>query len=167
MSGFDIEVRYSEEHRGLTRPGAIREWLNAFADAAARPAPMLEKIGASLVESTRKRFDTETAPDGSRWARNSPVTIARKGFDRPLTETGALRASIRWELLGSGKAVNVGSDLVYAAVQQFGARQGQFGSTRRGSPIPWGDIPARPYLGRSEEDQRMIFAAMRDFLGLS
>ncbi len=41
--------------------------------------------------------------------------------------------------------VLVGSSLIYAAVQQLGAKKGSFGKSRRSS-IPWGDIPARPFL---------------------
>jgi rhamnose transport system permease protein len=48
----------------------------------------------------------------------------------------------------------VASPAIYGAVMQFGAAQGAFGTTARGAPIPWGSIPARPFLGRSEEVRR-------------
>jgi phage gpG-like protein len=42
--------------------------------------------------------------------------------------------------------VVISSTMVYAAPQQFGAKQGQFGRDKRNHPIPWGDIPARPFF---------------------
>jgi phage gpG-like protein len=60
--------------------------------------------------------------------------------------------------------VEVGSSLEYAAVQQFGARQGQLGRTRRGAPIPWGDIPPRPFLGLSAADRQEILGILAEHL---
>ena len=57
---------------------------------------------------------------------------------------------------------------MYAAVQQFGARAGSLwsGKDRRGrnAKAPWGDIPARPYLGLSAKDERNIMEIVRDYL---
>ena len=61
----------------------------------------------------------------------------------------------------------VGSSLEYAAVQQFGARRGEFGRTRRGAPIPWGDIPARPFLGVSRVDRVEILDILAGYLALT
>jgi len=58
----------------------------------------------------------------------------------------------------------VGSVLEYAAVQQFGAKKGAFGRTRRGAPIPWGDIPPRPFLGLSDADRRSILDLIAEHL---
>lgn len=58
----------------------------------------------------------------------------------------------------------MGSNLIYAAVQQFGAGKGQFGNMANGSPIPWGNIPARPFLGISPEDETNILALIADFI---
>jgi len=49
-------------------------------------------------------------------------------------------------------------------VQQFGAKKGQFGKTRRGAPIPWGNIPARPFLGVSVSDRSDILAILAEHL---
>ncbi len=40
----------------------------------------------------------------------------------------------------------IGTDAKYGAVQQLGAKRSDY-------PHLWGDIPARPYLGLSEEDR--------------
>ena len=36
--------------------------------------------------------------------------------------------------------------------------------TRRGAPIPWGNIPARPYLGLSADDETEVVRILRDYL---
>jgi phage gpG-like protein len=58
----------------------------------------------------------------------------------------------------------LGSSLIYAAVQQFGAQAGAFGRTKRGAPIPWGNIPARPFLGLSTKDQANIVDIVAEYL---
>lgn len=60
--------------------------------------------------------------------------------------------------------VEVGTALEYATTQQFGAKQGSLGRTRRGAPIPWGDIPPRPFLGLSPKDRDNVLAILRKYL---
>lgn len=138
---------------------AIGELLERIAD----PRPALEEIGEVLVASTKRRFGSETDPQGNRWAPNSQVTLARKRNPKILTEEGFLGDTIHAQLQGK-RAVAVGSNLVYAATHQFGARQGAFGSTARGAPIPWGEIPPRPFLGLSDEDGERVLEILRDHL---
>ena len=57
-----------------------------------------------------------------------------------------------------------GSPMVYAAAMQFGAAQGAFGRTRRNGPIPWGNIPARPFLGISADDETNILGALAGWI---
>ncbi len=52
--------------------------------------------------------------------------------------------------------MEIGSPSIYAGTHQFGAAKGAFGSTSKGAPIPWGDIPARPFLGLSDADEADI-----------
>lgn len=145
--------------------------------------PVLRGIGEVLIKSTKRRFATGTAPDGTPWAPNSPVTydrlatwhLTKKG---KLSKAGAARLAGKKPLIGEtrrlssqinavlqGDALLVGSPMEYAATQQFGAEQGEFGTTRRGGPIPWGDIPARPFLGLSEADKRHILEIVAEALG--
>lgn len=58
----------------------------------------------------------------------------------------------------------VGSPLIYADTHQFGAPKGSFGSTSRGSPIPWGDIPTREFLGLSDTNADEVREIMADYL---
>lgn len=143
----------------------VRAMLAKLAKRGANPGPLLKEIGEELVDSTLKRFETSTAPDGARWAPNRPSTLARwrGGSKNPLIGEGrALSTQIRYRV--ADNAVIIGSPMKYAAVQQFGAKKGAFGSSRRGSPIPWGDIPARPFLGVSADDRKTIAAIIRAHL---
>ncbi len=63
---------------------AVTQMLQRLIDAGQNPSLALKEIGEDLVESTKRRFETQTAPDGSRWERNAPSTIKRKGRDQPL-----------------------------------------------------------------------------------
>lgn len=140
----------------------VLDALNRLIEAGANPRPVLLEIGEDLLLFTKRRFVTQTGPDGAGWAANSPITLAIKGAKPPLIDERTLSQQIFYQVTGA--TLELGSNLVYAAVQQFGAAQGSFGHTRRGAPIPWGDIPARPYLGVSEEDEQTILAVISDYL---
>ncbi|HID48327.1 MAG TPA: phage virion morphogenesis protein [Chromatiales bacterium] len=125
--------------------------------------PAMRDIGEYLVQSTKERFAEGRAPDGASWAPNRPATLARKKGSRPLIgESKRLSGEIFHRPGRDG--VEVGSALEYAAVHQFGAKKGKFGKTQKGRPIPWGDIPARPFLGLSDADRDEIVAILREHL---
>ncbi len=144
---------------------ALVRQLGDLIGALTNPEPALRSIGEELQRTTQERFDQgqKQAPDGTPWARNSPVTIARKGRDNPLYQRGNLQNTIRYQLRGA-TGVEVGTNLVYGAAQQFGMVKGYAGRTRRGAPIPWGNIPARPYLGLSADDETEVVRILRDYL---
>lgn len=143
--------------------------------------PLMRDLGEHLVETTKRRFDTSTAPDGSPWAPNTETTYLRylgnfnSGFgkDGRINNKGAARAAAKKPLIGETRSlsttinylpgdsfVEIGSPMVYAAVQQFGARAGSF----TGGKSPWGDIPARPFLGLSGEDEVEIGRTVSRYL---
>lgn len=156
---------------------AVIDALERLARSAANPRPALLAIGESLVVSTKKRFETSTAPDGTRWAPNSQATylmhlggaksnhrkdgrINSRGAEKvmgkkPLIRIGVLSQQISCAVDGNG--LRVGSPMEYAAMQQFGGKKSQF-------PNLWGDIPARPFLGVSDADEQMIVDTVGDYL---
>lgn len=177
MSSFSVNVDDEQ----------VRAALQRLRGRAENLSPLMQRIGELLVESTQDRFSTATAPDGSAWAPNTETTITRylgltrgnhkkdgslskKGAARgaakkPLTgETGELRRQIHYRVIGN--SLEVGSSMEYAAVQQFGRKKGESGSDRRGRPIPWGDIPARPFIGLSDDDKSGIEQSISDYLRL-
>lgn len=132
--------------------------------------PVMQEIGEQMVTTTKARFAAGEAPDGTKWAPKAQATLdsyARRGqrIDiRPLFgETGMLASQIFYE--AAADSVEIGSNLIYAAAQQFGAAQGAFGADKAGHPIPWGTIPSRPFLGVSESDETTIIQIISDWLG--
>lgn len=131
--------------------------------ALENPLPLMQDLGEYFVDSTTKRFPTGTAPDGSVWAPKSPVTIAAQGgrktnrLDvRPLFgPSGALSSTISYEAFAD--RVEWGSPMVYAAMQQFGGAKSAF-------PHLWGNIPARPFLGISAEDETNVLDIIGEYL---
>jgi phage virion morphogenesis protein len=138
--------------------------LRELVERVENPAPCLAAMGEKLMESTKQRFVTKTAPDGTHWDDNKESTIARKGRNDPLVDSGNLNQQFDREL-PDAHTLLLFSTMEYAAVQQFGAEQGLFGvGENSGLPIPFGDIPARPFLGVSDDDGVMMLQMMRDFL---
>lgn len=140
----------------------VLQQLERLSKGAANPRPALLAIGESLVESTKKRFGSSSAPDGKPWAANSALTLKRKRGSKPLVNEGTLRDQIGY--VESGNQLTIFSSMIYAATQQFGAKQGAFGRSRRNTPIPWGTIPARPFLGVSNDDEKMIVETVSEYL---
>ncbi|WP_172298337.1 phage virion morphogenesis protein [Pseudoruegeria sp. HB172150] len=136
--------------------------------------PLMQDLGEALVNSTEDRFPEGRAPDGTPWAPKSQATIdayrrregktanARVDFRPLFGPSGRLSSEIHWQ--AGPNSVEIGSSLIYAAVDQFGAAKGQFGTTSKGSPIPWGDIPARPFLGISEGDRSALTLIIEGYL---
>lgn len=142
---------------------AIRRLLRAGADLS----PAMRTIADHLAASTRQTFDDETAPDGSPWQKLKPSTIKqreRSGYVpiNILGRSGDLKASIIGQ--SDASSVVVGTDRIYATTHQFGAKKGVFGKTKRGAPIPWGDIPARPFLGVNANQEENIQQIVLDYI---
>ncbi|SDY55280.1 phage virion morphogenesis protein [Citreimonas salinaria] len=131
--------------------------------------PLMVDIGEEMLSRTDQNFLTATAPDGTPWAPRSQTTLdAYARRNPPVTGIGTLRLTdtmrktINYEA-GPGH-VDWGSNAIQAAVMQFGAAKGAFGTTARGSSIPWGAIPARPFVGVGPDDETAILAVIGDWL---
>ncbi|MCS4534242.1 phage virion morphogenesis protein [Neisseria montereyensis] len=112
----------------------------------------LDAVAALLENSTRKRFETKTAPDGSKWAGLSLWTLyaktAKNGRTRGsiLVDRGDLLKSITSHATES--MAEVGTDRVYAAYLQTGTAK----------------MPAREIFGLSEQDHSDIRASLGEWL---
>ncbi|GHC22310.1 virion morphogenesis protein [Gemmobacter nanjingensis] len=140
--------------------------FSGLRDALSDMTVLMDNMGRVLVSSARSRIDTTNrAPDGSLWPQSQR---AREHGGKTLYETGLLLGSINaW---AGTDHVMVGSNAPYARIHQEGAEQGQFGaragrtrpSTKRPKSqdyffmLPWGDIPARPYIGLSQDDEATV-----------
>lgn len=157
-----LEFRFrDEELQAMAR--AMRERLSRI-----RFQPLLTAIGNELVTSVSRRFETGTAPDGSRWPES--LRVKHKG-GQTLIKSGRLRDSIA----GNGpqvtaRSVEIGTNLEYAAIHQFGgnipphvirARRAKAlripgVGFRKSVNHPGSSMPARPYLGLSDTDEKVI-----------
>lgn len=138
-------------------------------------SPLMNEIGMAMVASTEKRFKDTEAPDGSKWAPRSATTLkhyerTKQKFGPVLHKTGTLSQTIFHQY--DHASVSFGSNAIYAAVMQFGAGQGAFGAAigkdKRGRDhfhtIPWGNIPARPFIGISDSDRTNIVDTVAEWL---
>lgn len=141
-----------------------RKALAELARLIGNPEPALRDIGAYLERSHDERFAAGEAPDGSKWAplSESYRAIKPQHQDKVLVLEGHLRNSLHYQIEDDG--LLFGTDRIYGAVHQFDAAKGSFGTTRRGSPIPWGDIPARPFLGLSDADLEEIASIIEEHI---
>lgn len=143
--------------------------LARIAAAMTDMTPVMQDIGEALVISTQDRFTESVSPDGTAFAPRSPTTLdAYKARGdvvdfRPLIGPSKALSGTIFPHAGAD-FVEVGSGREYAAVMQFGAAKGAFGRTKRGAPIPWGNIPARPFLGLSEQDRLNIVDVVEEWL---
>jgi phage virion morphogenesis protein len=159
MTIIRIDVRSEEASRLLDEMQRRTGDLN----------PVLKGIGDILVSSTQQRFVDQKGPDGNPWAALSPVTLARRrggGIGANiLRDTGRLASSVNYKV--SGGSIDLGTNVIYAGTHQYGARKGAYGKTKRNSPIPWGDIPARPMFGYSDQDQQDVLELIERYLNAS
>jgi phage gpG-like protein len=141
--------------------------LQAVREALEDPSEAMADVGELLLNSSQDRMLRGENPDGSPFAPRAPATLARYAklglsFGAPLNVSGDLRNHLFYEASKDG--VEYGSNAIQAAVMQFGAEKGAFGSASNGSSIPWGDIPAREFIGISDEDQANIVLELEEWL---
>jgi len=165
--------------------GEVGTALQSLYDALGNIDPVLKEIGEVLVDSTKQRFKTATAPDGTEWEDNAEVTILRylrfksgkTSFKKKggLTKKGRQRFASKRPGTGESKklgeqifynvkngVLEVGSPLIYSATFHFGAKKGQYGKG-----VPWGKIPGRKVVGLSKEDQTSINDIIPRYLGFA
>lgn len=144
----------------------IRDAITLLGDMT----PVYTDIGEYMLNATRQRFISGTAPDGTGWAAKSEATLERYkrlgygSLNKPLKGPSG-RLSREIQRFVSRDGVIIGSSLIYARVMNEGAARGAFGNNAAGRPIPWGRIPARQWLGISKEEDAGIVAIVEEHLG--
>lgn len=131
--------------------------------------PLHEDIADHVAEATKQRFKQGVDPDGVAWKPKSPVTLAlykaRGDGLRPDPLIGpSKRLSTEIARFANAQGAEIGSSLEYSAVMQDGVKKGAFGRDSRNHPLPWGDIPARVWLGLSEADEAAIVDIADNYL---
>ena len=153
------------------KPEGDAPYIRALREAARRAgdlSPLMGSIGLGLEGSVRDRFsETSLAPDGTPWPPSIEATIEGR---RTLVKSGNLADSITCR--ADRQSVEVGSNVLYAAVHQRGATIRKKHAPKLVFAIAGvvytadeATIPARPFLGVSEEDGEMILEEATDYLG--
>lgn len=155
MAGIELRHEIRDEQ--------VAEMLGRMRRNVENLRPALLEIGEHLQGAVEERFRTETDPEGNPWEPLSAFTLANKRNDQILTESGGsgLRGSIHYQV---GKNVlEQGTNKIYGAIHQLGGTiRAKGGSLAIGRPdgafalVKQVTIPARPYLGLSDEDRQVI-----------
>lgn len=140
--------------------------LGRLAHAVEDRASLLDVLGEYLESATIERFDREEAPDGTAWSKS---IRAREEGGKTLSNDGYLKGSITHNVRGD--TIEVGTNLIYGGVHQFGATIKAKNADRLAFFLPGGlgfvrplevEIPARPYLGIGAEDEAELLALTED-----
>lgn len=124
---------------------------------------LLAGVQENFLQSGRENNSSGT------WKPLSPVTLERRGRYRNspiLRVKNLLYQSLQQS--HDDKSAVVGTNMKYAATMHFGAKKGEFGSYRGPSgtwkprPIPWGDIPARPYMTATDQEIEDIIDFLKE-----
>lgn len=152
MSSVNVNVE-GDVQRLMKRLGRI---------AGADKAGINNAIAEGLRTSTIERFQAEKSPEGKKWKQS---IRAREEGGKTLTKSTALRSSIHSEASADGLAI--GTNDIRAATHHFGDTRiikakrkkalrfrinGRWVSKKEVKVT----IPARPFLGVSEEDEEEI-----------
>lgn len=154
-----IEIDDSELQAALSGLGA----------AAADMTPLMLELGAYVESSTQLRFRAGAGPDGDPWP-PSIRAIAEGG--RTLRDSGRLRDSFQ-RGPPSRHRVEVGTNVIYAAIHQFGGTIRPRSAPALHFPLPGGGwvrtdqvtIPARPFAGVDADDLGQMRRIVTDYLG--
>lgn len=149
---------------------AILDVLQRLYAATGDLRPALKNIGEYEAPATKDRIAKGVTPEGLPFAPLDPLYAAtKKGPGILRGESGDL-ASIVYQLAGDD-SVEIGNDTPHGAIHQFGgvirpknAAALVFSLGGRTVFASQVTIPARPYLGVSEEDEREILAIVADYL---
>lgn len=122
--------------------------------------PLMDEVGALGESQTKRRIDEEkTAPDGTAWPSWSESYAATRHPGQSLLVAGGfLLDSVEYVVGISGDYVEWGSNMVYAGAHQHGLDMSLVGSHRRIT------IPARPFLGLSDENEEDLAVLVDDFV---
>lgn len=145
MAGASIQVDFQDQQ--------VQRVLAELLHRAEDLTEAFEGIGIYLSGSHDERWDDQQSPDGAPWAPLSPKYQQRKkrNRDKILVLDELLQGSLAFN--ASKDSVEFGTNLIYGATHQFGD------DSR--------NIPARPFLGISEDDEAEILEILRDYLALA
>ena len=123
--------------------------------------PVMQEAALYMKNSTVNRIErSKTGPDGERWAALSDVTAQLKGHSQPLFASGEMSRGIDIQDV-SNDGFMIISSAPHSSYMQRGVKKvrGAFKSKR---PSP--QIPARKFMGFSDENVRRISKMIRNHI---
>jgi phage gpG-like protein len=175
MAGVTFTIDIKDE--------GVKQMLAAISSRLGNLAPAMKLIGEIVTESVQRNFMQHRSPEGAPWKPLSPAYAAWKGgakgrsADDILILNRILLGSIHPTPAANKVTISTGSNIVYAAIHQFGgpikrrsglpvqkvARSGREHFARRAANRTF-TMPARPYLGVRDEDWTEIKDALTNYL---
>jgi len=185
MAGVSLNIKINDH--------GVQKLLNDIQRRMGNLTPVMKIIGQIVRTSIVRNFEKGGRP--TKWKPLSTATQARrKGRAKILMDRGmggGLAGSIHDR--AEKDKVTIGTNKIYAATHQFGAKKGSFGTIEAnikthlrkmtqafGRPVkprkvtvrahtrkmklPWGDIPARPFMAVQPEDWDEIRESLNDFI---
>lgn len=169
----------------------VLKGLEELKKKAVNTQSLMLQIAEDMKTKTDMRFRHSKDPNCVMWEplKESTVSRRRKGSSKPLVDTGELRGSISSK--ATKDAAIVGTNKEYAAMQNFGAKRGELGITpveetvrahkrrrrktnemadvrqhRRTRRVasPWDDVPARRFIGFSNNQRRDYATLIKKYL---
>lgn len=135
--GFDVEINFE----GLS---LAEDAVRRIRERAFDLSIPLRAGGVHMMGAIRRNFKVGGRP--TKWAPLKPATLkAKLPKAKPLIDSARLMGSITFR--ESKDRLDVGTNLIYGPIHQFGGQAGRGLATT---------IPARPYLVFQESDVRVI-----------
>lgn len=143
--------------------------LHRIANQLQHPRKLYGVLGETLKKIHIERFKKEVDPEGKKWKPLSPITREIKGNDSILKHRGYLSQRTAYNY--DDNRVEFGSDAKYARLHQFGGvikpkkgKRLKFGKGNNTIFAKESKIPARPWLGVSEQDEQKLLRKATAFL---
>ena len=178
MAGAGIEYRVDDDQ--------VRKILQQIQKRLGDLTPAMKKVGSTVRSSIVRNFEKGGRP--VKWAKHSETTKKRRGTGAKILRqqgfAGGLMGSVKYK--ASRDRVVIGTNKEYGAVHQFGAKKGSFGrfvidvgpyarrlkggktvqvkKHQRNVKLPWGDIPARPFIMVQDEDWKEIKTELNEYV---
>lgn len=131
----------------------LKDLLNRLSARIGDMTPVMREVATDVRLSVIQNFLSQGRP--VRWVQS---LRARRDGGYTLIDTGRLINSFRISS-GPSEAV-VFTAVPYATTHHFGAKKGAFGvfTTRSGKnmPVPFGQIPERPFMMLQDDDKGVI-----------
>jgi len=159
MAGARVETTIDD--------AALRALLARLSAAAEDQTRGWDMVGAALVSNVQERFEGGQGPGRSPW----PQSLrAKLEGGKTLIDSNRLASSVTHE--PSARGVMHGTNLIYAAVHQFGTTIRPRSGERLAFRLADGGfvqprevtIPARPFLGIDDEQEGIVGAELEAWL---